>query len=220
MLAPLLSFALAGAAPPPQPPAPAHAATAAATLGNNGYGLRAGYRGRTRRGFSGGLELESVYLPEAFLGGFAVPNDVRLAVRAPLQMPVLRATDFEMAVTLAPGLRWTRALEDAEPHAQSLAVTADVGVFAYLHRPRFSWMAGLDSPFSIQLDPIRDLDLIGTLLATGPIVPINDRLNWYATLEGGGVFGSNGDAGKFLVRGTTGIRAFFGPGRARWRAFY
>lgn len=188
--------------------------------GNAGHGLTLGYRHRTRRGPAFGLDFESVYLRNAYIGGFAVEQDLRLAVRVPLQFPVYDSPRLTMALTGAPGVRWTQSFEDAAPEQTSVGITADFGAFAYLHRDRFSWMAGIDNTVSVQVVPIRDVDLWGNLLTTGPIVPVTDRIHWFATVEGGGAFGSNGDAGKFFLRGTTGLRGFFGPAGSSWRAFY
>jgi len=201
-------------------PSRGDALQAGVRVGNAGYGLTLGYRHRTRRGIAFGLDGEGVYLPSAYIGGFAVERDLRLAARVPVQFPVYDGARLTMAVTGAPGLRWTRTFDDTAPERISIGITADLGAFAYLHQERLSWMAGIDNTFSFQVVPIQDVDLVGTLLATGPIVPITDRVHWFATIEGGGVFGSNGDAGKFFLRGTTGIRAFFGPAGSSWRAFY
>ncbi|MEM6992976.1 MAG: hypothetical protein AAF721_20840 [Myxococcota bacterium] len=215
---------LAVAAPPAaasQPrPDRAQALHASLRAGNAGYGLLGGFRHRTARGISLGVDAESVYIIEAFIGGFAVPSNLRVAGRVPFQFPVLHSERLTLALTVAPGFRWTRSLAADAPERTSVAVTADVGAFAYLHRDRFSWTAGIDNPISVQVRPITDVDTLGTLLVTGPIVPITERLHWYATVEAGGVFGSDGDAGKFLLRGTTGIRGFFGPTGSSWRAYY
>ena len=201
-------------------PARGNALQAGLRTGNAGHGLSLGYRHRTRKGIALGLDVESVYLLNAYIGGFAVERDLRVAARLPLQFPVYDSARLTMALTGAPGVRWTQSFDDAAPEQTSVGLTIDFGAFAYLHRPRFSWMAGVDNSASIQVVPIQDVDLWANLLTTGPIVPITDRVHWFATVEGGGAFGSNGDADKFFLRGTTGLRGFFGPAGSSWRAFY
>lgn len=220
-MAPLfLALALVG--PPPSEPSdrPAHALIGAGRVGNAGYGGLVGYRVRAPSGFAAGIDLESVYLTTAFVGGFAVPNALRIAGRVPLFFPMHQGPRLTMALTLAPGVRWTNSFAESPPERRSFAVTVDTGAFAYVHGERLTWMAGADIPVSIQVSPITDVDMVGGLIATGPVVPIGERLHWYATLEAGGVFGSGGDGAKFLVRGTTGIRAVFGMSARRWRALY
>jgi hypothetical protein len=223
MLFALLGLTLAGTSPdasPEGPPTEGNAVHAGLRTGNAGHGVQLGYRHRTRRRFAFGLDAESVYLLDAYIGGFAVERDLRIAARVPLQFAVHDGPRLTMALTTAPGVRWTRSFDDAAPERTSIGITADFGAFAYLHQPRFSWMAGIDNSASVQVVPIRDVDLWANLLTTGPIVPVTEHLHWFATIEAGGAFGSNGDAGKFFLRGTTGLRGFFGPAGSSWRAFY
>ncbi|MEM7155841.1 MAG: hypothetical protein AAF799_23525 [Myxococcota bacterium] len=201
----------------------AHALTFALRTGNTGYGGLLGFRRRLRHGIGVGVEVEGVFTPDAVIGGYATEDNVVLAARAPLFFPVHRSRRLTMALTFAPGVYFTRSLtEGPTPRtpSQGLSITADAGVFAYIHAsPRLTWVAGIDTPLGVQVDPIVDISKIGTLLVTGPVVPIGDRMSWFATLEAGGVFGSNGDGGKFLVRGTTGLRVVFGTSARQWRAF-
>lgn len=197
-----------------------HALGAGLRAGNAGYGAQLGWRMQTRRAFAWGLDLEGVYLPQAYIAGLAVDDDLSLGVRAPLIVQAHRSRSLTIALHLAPGLRYLRSFEPDIPADASLSVTVDLGVAAYVHRDRFSWLLGVDNPFSVQVSPITDLNVLGTLLTTGPVVPLNDRLQWFATVEAGGLFGSDGDAGKFLIRATTGLRGVFGPSARDWRVFY
>lgn len=229
-----LAAALRWAGPPPTPQSAsradaaasdageglAHGISVAARLGNPGYGGAVGYRLRLARGVQVGLEVEGVFAPEAFIGGLATERNAVVAGRVPLLVPVLRTRRLTMALALVPGVRATRSYRSGPAEADGLSVTLHIGAFAYLRAaPRLTWMAGVDNPVSIQVDPIVDVDQLGTLLVTGPVVPISDRWSWFATVEAGGIFGSDGDAGKFLVRGTTGLRLVFGASARSWRAF-
>lgn len=201
----------------------AHALTFGLRAGNTGYGGLVGVRRRFRRGIGLGVEVESVFTPDAVIGGYATEDNLVLAARAPMFFPVYRSRQLTMALTFAPGLYYTQSFtEGPTPRtpSQGLSITVDAGVFAYIRAtPHLTWVAGVENPFGVQVEPIVDLSKIGTLLVTGPVVPINDRMSWFATLEAGGVFGSNGDGGKFLVRGTTGLRVVFGTSARQWRAF-
>ncbi len=197
-----------------------HAVTSALRAGNPGYGALLGYRLRVRRGIAVGVELEANYAPEAFIGGYAVRRNTVVAARLPVFFPVLRTPALTMALTLTPGLRITRSARPGPTRSGGLSVSIHPGVFAYLHvSPPLTWMLGVDLPTSIQVDPITDVDQVGALLVNGPLVPLSDRLSWFAVVEAGGLFGSGGDAGKFLVRGTTGLRWVMGASARRWRAF-
>ena len=146
-------------------------------------------------------------------------DDAVLRARAPLFFPVHRSRTLTMALGFAPGVRVVRSANPGFGSRRGLTLTADLGAYAYVHaHPRLTWLVGFELPVGIQIDPITDIDTLGTLLVTGPVVPLGDRLSWYATLEGGGLYGSDGDAGKFLVRGTTGLRVVLGASARHWRA--
>lgn len=198
----------------------AHALTFAARAGNPGYGGLFGYRLRLRHGIGVGLEFEAGYAPEAFIGGYATERNTIVHGRLPLFFPVHRSRRLTLALTLAPGIRSSQSADPGPAESSGLAVTVDVGVFAYLRaHERVTLLLGVDNPVSIEVDPIVGIDKFGTLLVFGPVVPMSDRASWYATVEAGGVYGSDGDAGKFLMRGTTGVRVTLGAGARRWRAF-
>ncbi|MBL8945726.1 MAG: hypothetical protein JNK45_21365 [Myxococcales bacterium] len=197
----------------------AHALTIGARVGNPGYGALLGYRLRLRHGIGVGLEVEAGYAPRAYIGGHLAHDDAVLRARAPLFFPVFRSRRLTMALGFAPGVRMIRSASPGFARRRGVSITADVGAFAYVHaHPRLTWLVGFELPVGIQIDPITDIDTLGTLLVTGPVVPLGDRLSWYATLEGGGLYGSDGDAGKFLVRGTTGLRVVLGASARHWRA--
>lgn len=199
----------------------AHALTFAIRAGNPGYGGLVGYRRRLRHGIGIGVEVEGVFAPEGFIAGYKTERNAAFAARVPLLFPVYRSRSLTMALTFAPGVQVLQSFEPGSaPQSQGVSVTADVGAFAYLRAgPRLTWMAGINTLVSVQASPIVDVNTLGTLLVTGPVVPINDRLSWFATAEAGGIFGSDGDAGKFLVRGTSGLRVMFGASARQWRAF-
>lgn len=217
----------AGAAETPrEPPASprsqpvGHAATAALRASALGYGVQLGYRARLRRGVGLGLEIEGLYDPEAVLGGYPTERNGFANARVPVFIPALRSSALTMAVLVAPGVRFAGSGEPGFGPDRSLAVTLETGVFAYLHAtPRLTWMLGVELPVAIQVDPITDLSEVGTLLATGPVVTLSDRINLFATVDAGGLFGSDGDAGKFLIRGTAGVRIHWGVGAADWTAY-
>jgi len=198
----------------------AHALTLAARAGNPGYGGLLGYRVRLRHGIGLGFELEGSFAPRAYIGGYPVDQNAIVGGRVPLFFPVHRARRLTVALTLAPGVRATRSFDPGFAESSGLALTVNLGVTAYLRaHERLTLTLGIDNPVSIQIDPIVDLDQLGTLLVFGPVVPINQRLSWYASVEAGGLFGSDGDAGKFFARGTTGVRVVLGASAMRWRAF-
>lgn len=198
----------------------AHAVTIAARVGNPGYGGLLGYRLRLRHGIGVGAELEAAFAPLAYIGGYPTHDDAVIRARAPLFFPVHRSPHLTMALTFAPGVRIVRSADPGFGRDRGVTLTADLGAYAYVNaHPRLTWLVGFELPVGIQIDPINDIDTLGALLVTGPVVPLGERVSWYATLEGGGLYGSDGDAGKFLVRGTTGLRLVFGASARRWRAF-
>lgn len=197
-----------------------HAATASARASALGFGAQFGYRARLRRGLGLGLEVEGLYDPEAVLGGHATERNGFVNVRAPVFVPVARSDTFTFAVLVAPGLRVGFAGEPGFGPDRSVAVTMEAGVFGYVHvTRRLTWMLGFDVPVAIQVAPITDVSETGQLLRTGPVVNLTPRINLYATVDAGGLFGSDGDAGKFLIRGTAGVRLHWGIGAAEWMAY-
>lgn len=197
-----------------------HAATASARASALGFGAQFGYRARFRRGLGLGLEIEGLYDPEAVLGGHATARNGFVTARVPVFIPAIRSGTFTFAVLVAPGVRIGFAGEPGFGPDRSVALTMEAGVFGYVHMSRrLTWMLGLDMPVAIQVDPITDLSEIGQLLTTGPVVNLTPRVNLYATVDAGGLFGSDGDAGKFLVRGTAGVRLHWGVGAAEWMAY-
>ncbi|MGH1348462.1 MAG: hypothetical protein ACRBN8_43325 [Nannocystales bacterium] len=198
----------------------AHAATVSARASALGFGAKFGYRARLRRGVGIGLEVEGLYDPEAVLGGYATERNGFVNARVPVFIPVLRSGTLTMAVLVAPGVRVGLAGDPGFGPDRSVAATLDTGVFAYLHvSRRLTWVLGVDTPLAVQVDPITDVSEIGTLLTTGPVVTVTPRLNVYAAVDAGGLFGSDGDAGKFLIRGTAGIRLHWGMNAADWTAY-
>ncbi|MEM9458454.1 MAG: hypothetical protein AAGF11_30030 [Myxococcota bacterium] len=197
-----------------------HAATVSLRASALGYGAQVGYRARFRRGVGLGLEVEGLYDPEAVLGGYATEHNGFVNARVPVFIPAVRSSALTMAVLVAPGVRFARSVDPGYGPDQSLAVTLEPGVFAYLHAtPRLTWMLGVTMPVAIQVDPITDVAELGTLVATGPVVTLGRHVNLFATVDTGGLFGSDGDAGKFLIRGTAGVRIHWGVGAADWTAY-
>ena len=198
----------------------AHAATVSARGSELGFGAKLGYRARFRRGLGLGLEVEGLYDPEAVLGGHVTERNGFINARVPVFFPMLRSDRLTMALLVAPGVRVGLAGEPGFGPDRSVAATLETGVFAYLHvSRRFTWMLGVDIPLAVQVDPITDVSEIGTLIATGPVVTLTPQLNLYATVDAGGLFGSDGDGGKFLLRGTAGVRFHWGMNAADWTAY-
>lgn len=185
-----------------------------------GYGAQLGYRVRLRKGLGLGLEVQGLYDPEAVLGGYATRHNGALDLRAPIFIPAHRSSTLSIGFLVAPGFRWIRSGSPGFGPDQSLAVTVSVGARAFLHvNRRLTWMLAVDTPVAVQLSPITDTSELGTLVGTGPVVTVTPRVNLYATVDAGGLFGSDGDAGKFLIRGSAGIRVHWGVHASDWTAY-
>lgn len=199
----------------------AHALSLAARASNFEYGGRGTYRFRFRSQTTAGISVEGGYGIGAFIAGYAVKRTAYFDARLPWLFPFLASDKFAMAFGLTPGLRRVRSFDpDGAPHDTSWAVALDTAVWSYAHlHERVTVKLGVIVPVSLQVSPQIDNDKVGGLIVTGLIVPLTDRLQWFADAQAGGIFGSNGDAGKFLVRGTTGVRLTIGANARRWRTF-
>ena len=62
-------------------------------------------------------------------------------------------------------------------------------------------------------------DVQGALLSLGGGIALGERLWLHGRIDTGGIFGADGDAGKYLFRGTLAIRGLFGSTTDHWRTF-
>jgi hypothetical protein len=81
-------------------------------------------------------------------------------------------------------------------------------------RTRFgSWTGGVVAPVEFEVSPDFDLFRTGSLTRFGATFDLGERWAIVVRTEFGGLFGSNGDAPKWLAQGQVGLRATLGGDR-------
>ena len=121
---------------------------------------------------------------------------------------------------LSGGARFTTGGEGNASDGNGRAIEIGLGFIATMPvGTRGAVRAGVLVPFSIEIAPEVVNDVQGALLTLGGGVALSDRLWLHGQIDTGGIFGADGDAGKFLFRGTLAIRGLFGSTTDHWLAF-
>lgn len=173
------------------------------------------YRLRHENGWEIGLSAGSGWLRSGFIAGFAVEDGTVTRGALHASRVLHRAPGVQITGYLTPGFRAVRGAEGPALANDSLsdsnAVTLETGMLARFRvGPRAAMYTGVVLPFSLEIDPEIMNDVNGGLLTVGGTVAINDSVEGFAAVETGGIFGSDGDAGKYLTRATAGVRMVLG----------
>lgn len=154
-----------------------------------------------------GLDVYAGHERKAFISGFAVEDALRVDVHLRGLWQVWQQGPARFSLLTRAGARSFSAATGNAPESASWAVSAEMGalVHADVH-PRAVARFGVLVPLLFQLDPAFSNDVNGALLSLGIAVALRDQLLLTANLNSGGIFGADGDAGKFLVQGTLGVR--------------
>lgn len=185
------------------------------------------YRFRTSKGPQIGLEAGGGYGRRVFIAGFAGEDARIFRSRLTVLAPVWQVEGLTFALEVKAGVRRTWDAEPLEgsvpgslPNTSSTATEFELGLLSYVEfDPRLLLRVGVVSPVSVQLDPEITNDVAGVLLTAGVHGRVGRRWWLFGELTSGGIFGSDGDAGKFLVGGTLGARVVFGREPEDWRVF-
>lgn len=217
--------ARAQSGPPPQESqAPTVGTEAGAPSTWHAFGLAGGVSnvdasvtGAYRLGLAGGwqLGLDAILSRkrEAYISGRELDRGTALSGAALAMIPLVQRGPLSMHLRLGAGLRRLDGEGPQAPRGTSLALTTELGPIANLAvTPGFTVRTGFVNVLNLQLDPATDVDALGQMLTFGVNKALGSSLQIHVDVETGGLFGYDGDGGKYLTRGTLGLR--YVPGAA------
>lgn len=144
---------------------------------------------------------------EAFIAGLAVEDALRIDVGALLMVQVWEHDISTFSLSLRAGMRRLQSAKGNDEVDSSWAVRAELGaLFHHDVHERVVLRTGVLVPLLFQVDPEFSNDINGGLITGGFAVQVHNNLHLTADLDLGGIFGADGDAGKFIARGTVGLR--------------
>ncbi|WP_428265861.1 hypothetical protein [Haliangium sp.] len=170
------------------------------------------------RGVELGVQARTGLMRQGFIAGYAVRDGLVSAGRLWGAMRLYRRGALGIDAHIAPGVRVVRGAEGAGPERQgATAVTFDTGVVAHMRASRrLRLHAGLLLPFSYEIAPEVINDVQGALITAGATIDLGANTQAFASVETGGIFGADGDAGKYLTRATAGVRMVLGGDTRAW----
>ncbi len=174
-----------------------------------------------RHRFVGGVQLGAVATAglarEAYIVGYAATDEALGALTAESRFPVLTRDRLRFHLAVDMGVRRYFG-DDGQPigSSGSWAIEARLGLLGQARAGRGALRFGVIVPFSLEIAPEVVNDSQGALLALGTSWPLGERTWLFADFETGGLFGADGDALKFLVRGTLGVQVLFGATTSDW----
>ena len=198
---------------------PAFALGAFATADN--FAATGGIEGRIRLPHAQlSLRAEGGRARDAFVAGYAVEDAALSRVTFETRLPAGTVGAARFGVHLSAGGRFARGGVGNAPEGPSRALELGLGLIATIPvRSRGAFRAGVLVPFSLEIAPEVVNDVQGALLTLGGAVALGDRLWLQGQIDTGGIFGADGDSGKFLFRGTLTIRGLFGSTTRDWLTF-
>ncbi|HEX8705187.1 MAG TPA: hypothetical protein VF815_40525 [Myxococcaceae bacterium] len=212
--------ALAQQSPPTQEPSSLHAFTLGGSYSNVDSAVTLGYWLRLPSGVQLGLDARYAPSRQAYIDGFlGTGGSARYGTLRAL-VPVASAGPLTVGFGANLGLRSLAVKSSAGPDSSSLTFTSELGLLAYLPvSSRLTLRAGWHQVTSFQTRPGFDVDAMGQVLVLGATAPVSRGVQLFADLETGGLYGYDGDGGKYLTRGTLGVRLVLDGAASRWTTF-
>lgn len=169
---------------------------------------RIDYRVLLPRGTRWTVDIRGASVDRTYIDGFEARGGSSLRGFGAVEAPLLHEGPLTLGLRAGAGARVNRA--DRGPETESVAALAELGMIGRVRASSaLELHAGVSSPLSVQLDPAVNNDITGALLVGGLEWRVTDRIALTADVESGGIFGSDGNAGKFLLRGFVGARFAF-----------
>jgi hypothetical protein len=195
-----------------------HAISVYTDGGTTDVGAGASWRLRLPGGTQLGLGVRAARAQESYVDGWRVDDATSVYGQAEAYTVLLRSGPLTLGLDGHAGVRRLFA-DDATPGGDaSTALVSAVGPVAHVRIGPGSLALGWQSVQNFQLDPGFAVDALGQVGRVGYAFGLTEDWQMYADLTGGGLFGYDGDGGKFLTRGTLGVR--FVPSAAHtWTAF-
>ncbi|MEM7605330.1 MAG: hypothetical protein AAF411_08230 [Myxococcota bacterium] len=173
------------------------------------------YRHRFNGGQRLGLAASFGHAREVIVVGFAAENELVGSLGVESRFPILRRPRVQVDLGLDAAVR--RVFGDDGPPQDasgSWALEVHASMIGTARAGRGAVRLGILVPFSMELAPEVVNDAQGALLHAGFTYPLSDRLWLDFDADAGGLFGSDGDAAKFLARGRFSLRIAFGDDAA------
>lgn len=189
----------------------------AGSASNTDTRLSVAYRHRFESGVQLGAVATGGFAWDAYIVGYAATDEALGALAIESRFPVLTRSRLRFHLAVDLGVRRIFG-DDGQPTGStgSWAVEARAGMLGQARMGRGAVRFGVWVPFSIEVAPEVVNDAQGALLSLGGSWPLSERARVFADFETGGLFGSNGDALKFLARGTVGVQLIFGTSTSEW----
>jgi hypothetical protein len=202
----------ARAASPPEAGLPQPVLGVAALGGVAGAGLALEGRLRVASGVQVGIGVTSQALRVAHIGGYAVRGVSGNEVRLLALFPLLESQGFELDLRLATGLIYLHDVGTLEsPYRHALRSSTEVACLAHVRLGDHNVLrAGVILGFDLETEPTTSLADQSQLLSVGFGRALGPSTLLYASVEGGGTYGFNGDNGKAVLRGSLGLRFALG----------
>jgi hypothetical protein len=202
----------AGRASAADTPGPRFVAGVAALASGSGGGLLLDTRLRLRGGQQLGLAISGQASSVGYLDGYRAQGVATSEAGFIALLPFARARAVEMDVRLATGLRYLRDTGTQDtPHPSALRSVSELGCLAHVRLDeRHLLRAGALIVVELQTQPSTALADQMQLITFGIARALSPDVLLYATVEGGGTFGFDGDNGKTVLRGALGLRLPFG----------
>ena len=197
-----------------------HAVSLQLTGSNFDSGASLGYRTRFRGGAQLGIEARALAAREAYVDGFAATGGYSVAGLAIGMLPMVQAGPLDLHLRASVGGRSLKVDETTGPRERSFTLVSEVGPVVNVRVSqdltlRTGWLAITN----FQLSPRFDSEALGQVLLAGAVMPLTPDLQLHADVETGGLFGFDGDGGKYVLRGSVGARWVLGGSARSWLSF-
>lgn len=158
-------------------------------------------------GFQLGLLVQGQQVSTAFIDGWPVTDGTAVNAQIGATVPLVRAEPVRVDVEVVSGARSLWATETDAPDDRSLILIADVSPVATVAlRDGLAARLGWVQLTHLQLQPGPGLDAQGSLVRGGLVIAPTDSLQLALDAQAGGVFGFDGDGGKFLAQAGAQLR--------------
>lgn len=204
----------------PSAPRTLHAASLQLTGSNFDAGAALGYRVRFAGGMQLGLEGRALAVRDAYVNGFAATGGYAVSGVGLVMVPMVQSGPLDLHFRASLGARSLNVDETTGPDKRGLTLLSELGPVVNIRATksltlRTGWLAVTN----FQLSPAFDSEALGQVLLAGAVVPVTDDVQLHADVETGGLFGFDGDGGKYVVRGFVGARWAFGGSARSWLSF-
>lgn len=181
--------------------------------------LALSYRHRFESGVQLGAGVDGGYSWSSYVAGYDAGSQGVGVLYIESRFPVLTRSRLRFQLLLNSGVRRIFG-DDGQPTGStgSWAIEARLGLLGHARVGRGALHLGVVVPFSMEIAPEVINDVQGALITAGVGWPLSERIWLRGEIEAGGVFGSDGDAQKFQVRGSLGLRFLFGSTTEAWWA--